>query len=115
MFSVQSQQSSQIIETILSVQLSSYCKSGEKILHFGPVVQRVCSYLRARQAELLPRLVQRVEQPLHRGGEAGRHFQDCPEEIIDELLDGSLGGEQPREEDLGDGLQDGVFETKIDK
>ena len=50
-------------------------------------------------------LVQEVEEPLDRRRKVGgRHFENCPEEVVHKLLDGPLGGEQPGQEDLRDGL-----------
>jgi hypothetical protein len=56
------------------------------------------------ESVLSSRLVQQVKEPLDGRREMGRHFQDRPKEVVHKLLDRPLGGEQPGQEDLRDGL-----------
>ena len=57
--------------------------------------------------------VEQVKEPLDGGRQIFVHRQDGAEEIHYKLFDGSLGGEEAREEDLRDGLGSAIHVVLI--
>ena len=62
------------------------------------------SYLKVLDPSLAGSIIQNIKEPLDRRRKGVRHFQDCPEEVVHKLLDGSFGGQQAGEEYFRDRL-----------